>query len=163
MHHTTLRYSESLLRSAVRSFVFRTITRRFGTALFLAITVLLFGLTIYLLAQNDRSWLVGLLSATILFATGFIVAVFLAHYRNTIGRFRQMRSPESTLAYDDQLFTLTSELGSTTMPWSAITEVWRYPRYWLLIFSPSQFVTLPIDCLDQNTKDFISRKTRTNS
>jgi len=162
MHHMTLRYSESLLRLAVRSFVFRAITRQFGTALFLAITVL-FGLTIYLLVRNDRSWLVGFLSATILFAVGFIVAVFLAHYRNTIGRFRQMRSPEATLAYDEQLFTLTSELGSATMPWSAITEVWRYPRYWLLVFSPSQFVTLPIDCLDQNTKDFISRKTQTKT
>lgn len=162
MHHTTLRYSEPLLRLAVRSFVFRAITRQFGTALFLAIAVLC-GLTIYLLAQNDRSWLVGFLSATILFAAAFIVAVFLSHYRHTIGLFRQMRSPEATLAYDEQLFTLTSELGSTTMPWSAITEVWRYPRYWLLIFSPSQFVTLPIDCLDQDTKDFIGRKTRTKT
>src|SRR5262249_12532195 len=52
MPHSTLRYSEPLLRSAVRSFVFRTLTRRFGLALFLAITVLLFGQTIYLLAQN---------------------------------------------------------------------------------------------------------------
>jgi hypothetical protein len=160
MHHTTLRYSETLLRSAVSSFVFRAITRHLGTTFILAIAAVV-GITIYLLAQNDRSWLVGFLSATVLFAGAFIAAVFLAHYRNTIGRFRQMRSPEATLAYDEQQFTLNSELGSATMPWSAITEVWRYPRYWLLIFSPSQFVTLPTDCLDQNTKDFISRKTRT--
>jgi peptidoglycan/xylan/chitin deacetylase (PgdA/CDA1 family) len=70
-----------------------------------------------------------------------------------------MRSPAATLAYDEQKFTLASEFGSATMPWSAITEVWRYPRYWLLVFSPSQFVTLPVDCLDENAKDFISRKT----
>jgi YcxB-like protein len=160
MHHATLRYSETLLRSAVGSFVFRAITRRLGTTFILAIAAVV-GITIYLLAQNDRSWVIGFLSATVLFAGAFIAAVFLAHYRNTIDRFRQMRSPEVTLAYDEQQFTLTSELGSATMPWSAITEVWRYPHYWLLIFSPSQFVTLPIDCLDQNTKDFISRKTRT--
>jgi|SRR6516164_5063741 hypothetical protein len=163
MHHTTLRYSESLLRSAVGSFVFRAITLRLGTTFFLAIAVVV-GMTIYLLAQNDRSWLVGLLSATVLFVGIFIVAVFLEHRRHTIGIFRQMRSPEATLVYDEQQFTLTSELGSMTMPWSAIKEVWCYPRYWLLIFSHShshsQFVTLPIDCLDESTKDFISRKTR---
>src|SRR5262249_39545195 len=156
------RFPESLVRLGVLFFVFGAIPRQFGIAFFLAFAVLC-GLTIFLPPQNDRSWLVGFLSATILFAAAFIVAVFLSHYRHTIGLFRQMRSPEATLAYDEQHFTLTSELGSTTMPWSAITEVWRYPRYWLLIFSPSQFVTLPIDCLDQDTKDFISRKTRTRT
>jgi len=159
MHHTTLRYSETLLRSAVKSFVFRAITRQLGTTFFLAVAVVV-GITAYLLAQNDRSWLVGFLAATTLFVGVCIAAVFVAHQRNTIGRFRQMRSPEATLAYDEQQFTLTSELGSVTMPWSAIEEVWRYPHFWLLIFSHSQFVTLPIDCLDQNTRDFISRKTR---
>jgi hypothetical protein len=159
MHCTTLRYSETLLRSAIRSFVFRAVIRQLGTTFFLVVAVVI-GITIYLLAQHDRSWVVGFLCAAVLFVGVFIAAVFVAHQRRTLGRFRRMRSPEATLAYDEQQFTLTSELGSATMPWSAIEEVWRYPRFWLLIFSHSQFVTLPIDCLDQNTRDIIGRKTQ---
>jgi hypothetical protein len=158
MHQTTLHYSERLLREAVVSFVIRSFIRRLGAIFFFAIAIVV-GVIIYLLAQHDRSWIVGFLSATVLFAAIFIASVFVAHHRNTVGRFRQMRSPAATLAYDEQKFTLASEFGSATMPWSAITEVWRYPRYWLLVFSPSQFVTLPVDCLDENAKDFISRKT----
>ena len=103
--------------------------------------------------------MVGFLIATVLFVGVFLAVVYVSHLRNTMGRFRQMRTPEATFGYDEQQFTITSELGSTTMPWSAITEVWRFPRFWLLLFSRSQFVTLPLDCLDEQARAFITRKT----
>ncbi len=37
-----------------------------------------------------------------------------------------------------------------------ITEVWRFPRFWLILYSRSQFSTLPLDCLDEETQDFIN-------
>ncbi len=103
--------------------------------------------------------MVGFLVSTILFVALFFAAVYVAHFRNTIGRFRQMRTPEATFGYDEHQVKFTSELGSAIMPWSAITEVWRYPRFWLLVFSRSQFVTLPVDCLDEQTQTAITCKT----
>jgi hypothetical protein len=85
--------------------------------------------------------------------------VYVAHFRNTIGRLRQMRTPEATLSYDEENICFTSELGTATVPWSAITDVWRHQRFWLLLFSPSSFVTLPLDCLDEPDREFITRKT----
>ncbi len=70
-----------------------------------------------------------------------------------------MRLPEATFSYSEEQFTFTSEHGSATFPWSSITEVWRYPRFWLILFSRSQFSTLPLDCLDAETQAFIMRKT----
>ena len=67
--------------------------------------------------------------------------------------------PEATFAYDEERVTFTSELGSSTLPWSAITEVWGFPRFWLLLFSRSQFVTLPLDCLDEQARALIASKT----
>ncbi len=158
MNETKLLYSEPLLREAVRSFFFRAVIRGLGPLFFLSGGLLVACLA-YLLWSGDRSWKVGAFAAGPVFIGILFLAVYQAHYRNTIGRFRQMRSPEATLSYDDERFTLTSELGSATMPWSAITEVWRYPRFWLLLFSRSQFVTLPLDTLDDSTKDFITKKT----
>ena len=158
MNETHLRFSEPLLREAVRAFVFRALIRQLGVSFFIVVALLIATLAL-LISQHDRGWMVGFLIATVLFVGVFLATVYIAHLRNTIGRFRQMRTPEATFGYDEQQFTLTSELGSSTMPWSAITEVWRHPRFWLLLFSRSQFVTLPLDCLDEQAQTFITRKT----
>ena len=95
-----------------------------------------------------------------LFVSMFLVMIYVVHYRNSIGRFRRMRTPQATFSYDEEQFTLASELGSATMPWSAISEIWCFSRFWLLLFSPVQFVTLPLDDLDEETQAFIYRKTK---
>ncbi len=158
MNENKLRYSEALLREAVRAFVFRAVLRQLGISFFIVVTLLIVILGL-LISQHDRGWMGGFLIATILFVGVFLAVVYVAHFRNTIGRFRQMRTPEATFGYDEQQITLASEFGSATMPWSSITEVWRYPRFWLLLFSRSQFITLPLDCLDEQTQAFITRKT----
>ena len=161
MNETKLRYSEPLLREAVRAFVTRAIVRGFGLWFFIACAVVASSIT-YLVSHGDRSWLVGALAAMLIFVAVFFLVIYLAHYRNTVGRFRQMRVPEATFSYTEERFTLTSELGTATLPWSSITEVWHYPRFWLLLFSRSQFSTLPLDCLDAETQAFITRKTQRN-
>jgi len=156
MHQTTLRYSEPLLRQAVRAFVIRSILR-FGVKFFLACGVV--GVCAgFLISHGDRSWVVGALAATLVFVGVIISLVYLAHYRYTVGSFREMRVPEATLSCDEEQFTIASELGSATLPWSSIAEIWRYPDFWLILFSRSQFTTLPLDCLDAEMQGLITRK-----
>ena len=159
MKGTRLRYSEPLLREAVRHFVFRSIRRGLGLR-FVVVLALVAAATVYLIVHGDRSWFVGVIGSLFAFVGLFFAIIYVAHFRNTVGRFRQMRVPEATLSCSEDQFTLKSELGSATMPWSSITEVWRHPHFWLIIFSPSQFSTLPLDCLDDEARAFITRKTQ---
>ncbi len=159
MKGTKLHYTEPLLREAVRFFVCRSIMRGLGLRFFFALAVVA-AAAVYLILHGDRSWFVGVFGSLLAFAGLFFVFIYLAHSRNTVGRFRQMRVPEATLSCNEDQFTLTSELGSATMPWSSITEVWQHPRFWLILFSRSQFSTLPLDCLDDETRAFITRKTQ---
>lgn len=158
MHNSTLHYTEPLLRESVRFFFIQTLRRRFGIPFFVILAVLV-AILAWRVLQHDRDWTVGLLAAGLLFVGLFFVMLYINHYRNSMGRFRQMRTPEGTLGCDEQGITFTSELGSSTVPWPTIVEVWRHPRFWLLLFSPAQFVTLPLDDLDESTRDFITRKT----
>jgi hypothetical protein len=162
MIEAKLRFTEPLLREAVRAFVVRAVLRQLGISFFVVIAVLIAVLA-YLISQHDRGWMVGFLIAFFIFVAVFPTAIYMAHLRSSMGRFRRMRVPEATFGYDEHNFTMTSELGSVTLPWSAITEVWRYPRFWLLLFSRSQFVTLPLDCLDDQARAFITRKTAETS
>jgi hypothetical protein len=157
MVEVTLCYTEPLLKRAVRCFVFRAIGRQLGPLFFVAVAILI-GCLVFMLAKHDRGWAVGFIIATILFVAVFFAAIYVAHYRNTLGRFRQMKNPEARLSLGDAQFTLTSELGSATMPWSAITEIWQYPDFWLLLFSKSQFSVLPLGGIDEKVRAFITER-----
>lgn len=158
MNQTTLRYSEPLLRAAVRAFCLRAVVRGLGLRFFVVLAIVIACVTA-LLAQGARGWAVPFMISALLFAALFITTIYIAHLRNTVGTFRRMRRPEGTLSFDEEQFTLASELGTAILPWSAVTEVWRYPRFWLLLFARNQFATLPVECLDQEAQDFITRKT----
>lgn len=128
MKQTTLRYNEPLLRAAVRAFCLRAFVRGLGLRFFLVLAISVACLTL-LIAQRERSWTVPFMLSALFFVALFVVTIYVAHMRNTLGTFRRMRRPESTLSYDEEQFTLASELGSATLPWSAITDVWRFPRF----------------------------------
>lgn len=157
MSEIVLRYTEPLLRQVVRSFVLRAVFRQLGVRFFVVLAAVTAAVA-YLLALQDRSVLLGFVVATLLNLGFFFGAIYVGHYRNIVGRFRKMKSGQATLSYDEKQITVTSELGSSTIAWSAITDVWRFPRFWLLLLSPSQFITLPLDCLDSAEREFILRK-----
>jgi len=52
------------------------------------------------------------------------------------------------------------EVGDGTMRWSAISEIWRFRDFWLLSFSKSQFITLPLADLTPDMQACILQKAR---
>ena len=149
----TLEYTEPLVKATVAVFWRRTVGIGYLVAL-----ALLFGAFAFLALQGDRSWLVGGLGAIAILGAGFALALYIVHLRGTLARFRGMGTPTATLALGDDSFTLTSGLGSTSLPWSSVTEVWRYPSFWLLLFSKAQFVTLPLAAVSPEAQAFIASR-----
>jgi hypothetical protein len=146
----TLQYSETLVRAAVFAFWRRTV----GAGYFVALALLV-GVLGFLLYQGDRSWLVGALGAIVLGAIGFALLVYLVHLRASMARFRSMGAPNATLSLDEGSFTMTSGLGSTSLQWSAVTELWRFPSFWMLLFSRAQFVTIPLAAMPPEAQAFL--------
>lgn len=138
-HQTTLVYTEALLRRAVFAFWLRTV----GIGFLVALALLACSLA-FLLWRGDRSWFVGALGAFLVFGLGFAALVHRVHLHQSLAKFRAMATPQAELVLDETSFTMTSNLGSSTLHWPAVTEVWRYPTFWLLLFSKAQFVTLPL-------------------
>jgi hypothetical protein len=128
--------------------------------LFAAATAFLSALFIWRVAQGDRSWVIGLLGAFLLMIISLVAAVYVVHYRYGIAALRAMNPPEAILTLDESTFSMASSLGSSTLPWSAVTELWRFDRIWLLLFSKSQFVTLPVRCVGPEAQSYITEKVR---
>lgn len=155
MYRTTLNYSAPLLRQAVLGFWWRVVGIRFLAAL--ALVAFGFALSIH---EGDTSWFTGVLGSVLVMGMLFAVALYVAHYRNVMQKLRAMRSPQATLEASDEALALSSDAGSASLPWSAITELWKLKNCWLLLLSRSQFVTLPLADLTPELKAFISEKVR---
>lgn len=154
-HEATLIYSEALLRQAVFAFWRRSI----GVGFLAALLVAVLGLVV-LVAQGMASWLVGTIAAVLVLGIGFAAAVYVVHYRNSLRKFRQMDKPQATFRADESSFTIVSDIGPSTLQWSAVKELWQFPSVWLLLYSKAQFTTLPLACLSPETQAYIVQRVR---
>jgi drug/metabolite transporter (DMT)-like permease len=149
-HETTLEYSVPLLREAVAGFWRRSV----GVGMLIALAVCA-GMLGVLLVQGDRSWVVGLLGAVVTLGAAFVVAIYAVHYRNAIQKLRDMGSPRATFRASDSSFTVSSDLATSTVPWSTVTQIWKFKNCWLLLFSKAQFMTLPLASVPQDMQAFV--------
>ncbi|MFT4181634.1 MAG: YcxB family protein [Rhizobium sp.] len=149
-------YSEEILRDAVRTYVWRQGVVR-QKALWAAEAVLI-ALLIWLPLRGEQGWLFGAVSVVVLLPPCLIIAMWIAHHRNTVGKFRKMPSRRGNFTFLDDGLEIASELGSAKIPWSSITEIWERPAYWMIFMAPNQFMTLPLQTVSGDDRDFLRSK-----
>jgi hypothetical protein len=150
MHRATLSYDRTLIRRAVASFCWRVVGPRYIGAL-----LLMAGSLVFFVRSGNASWWVGVLACVLALGVAFPIALYAIHYRNALLRLDAMGAPLGTLEASATSLSLSSGAGTTTLPWSAICEVWRFESCWLLLFSKSHFVTLPLADLTPEAAEFI--------
>jgi hypothetical protein len=51
--------------------------------------------------------------------------------------------------------TISSELGSSALPWTRFVDVWKMREFWMLFLAPNQFITLPVANLSEEALAFL--------
>ena len=148
-----LHYSEVLIRRAVNAFWWRVVGWRFLVA-----ELVVLASFVFLLRSGDRSWLVGVIGAVLALGALFVVAIYVVHYRSSVGRFRRMRTPEATFEPAADGFRVASDAGLAVIPWGQVRELWRFQDFWLVLLSPAQFMTLPTADLDEGVRSLLIEK-----
>jgi hypothetical protein len=149
-YEATLHYTEPLLRSVVFAFWRRTVGIAFPLILVTLLALVALGSVFY-----GMTWYLAVTAAVSLAGTLLIATIFVAHYRNTLGKFRKLASPEAKLVVSAEQFSVTSDLGSSSIAWRGVSELWCYPDFWLLMLSRAQFVTLPLAGISLPMRQFI--------
>jgi hypothetical protein len=91
----------------------------------------------------------------------FLHALFFVHYRNSVHKFRALgNAPRAELTATASTLSFSSAAGTASMPWSSVCEVWRFPTFWLLLFSKAHFVTLPLADVSPELQEFILERVR---
>ncbi len=151
-----VRYTEPMLRRAVRTFVWRaSIRRRWWLWL---IVIMLAAYTVGPGWDPKLPLLNGILLAAVLLLPLVTLVVWRAHFANTVGAFRRLNPPEAEFTFREQDMSIVSSQGTLTMPWSRIVEVWELPGFWMLFTATNQFFTLPTGSLSEETLAFVRSK-----
>ena len=149
-HEATLIYSTTLLRQAVFAFWKRSV----GVGFFVALLIAALGLVI-LVALGQASWIIAALATVLALGIAFAIVVYVVHYRRSLQKFHQMDKPQAMFRAEESSFTMVSDIGTTTLQWSAVKELWQFSNIWLLLYSKAQFTTLPLACLPPETQAYI--------
>jgi hypothetical protein len=102
----------------------------------------------------------GLLAGAAMLGIGMPILVYWVHYRNSMGKLRDMKEPLATFVAEEESFTLASDHGSSTLKWEAIKEVWGFDGFWLLLFSKAHFATIPLEGLTDEMRAYVLEKVK---
>lgn len=152
-YETTLVYTLPIVREAVLGFWLRSVGKGFPIALVFLSVVFAFDVS-----SGNRSWRVGMLGVVLLMGAGMMAAIYFVHYANATRKLKDMGEPRAAFTASESSFTVASGAGSSTLPWSSVTEVWKLRGCWLLLFSKAQFITLPILCVPEEMRTFILQR-----
>src|SRR5579863_1599711 len=144
----TLVYSEALLRQVAWASLRRAVGWRGVVALGLLMSSLA-----YLLLSGDRSWWVGAMGTTLVFAFAFGIAFYRVQLGRSLAKFRRLGNPASTFSISTDRFRVTSQSGSIELPWNMISEVARFPDFWILYSSRAYYMTFPLAAVDAGAQE----------
>lgn len=153
-HVATLSYNDELIRRAVFSFWLRGV----GWKVLLTLAVLVLVLALEIGAGN-QSWLIGAFGTLLFVAVAFLMLIYLGHLHQSLQKFRALRNPRALFVAEADSFSLTSDIGSSTMKWDSVYAIWKFNDYWLMLFSRNQFVTLPLADIPEPMREFILTRT----
>lgn len=145
-----LKYSETLVKSAVRAFWWKQVG-----PVYLLVLAVLAGYVMQRAFVGDYSFLVGVVFAFTLMATAIVIALYFVQMRRGLARFRAMQIPEVVFQFGQDGLKASSDLGTSEIKWTLITELRQFERFWLLCFSSSEHMTLPIEGLSEKHRAFI--------
>jgi drug/metabolite transporter (DMT)-like permease len=154
-HQVTFQFDEHLIRRAV---LWR-LRRHYGIIYVVALLIA----AAYLIAaviSGDQSWLVGVVGTILALGTVFPIASYAVASRRAVRRIREMAVPEATFTASEQTYSISSGGGSSTLPWSTLTEVWQHPDFWMMFLSKSQYFVIPLAGFTPEVREFVLQRVR---
>lgn len=66
-----------------------------------------------------------------------------------------MGEPTTVVRLSDECLEFSSGVGSTSLRWSAIKEIWRFPESWVLVVSTGNYSSMPLRDLNERAQAYI--------
>jgi prepilin signal peptidase PulO-like enzyme (type II secretory pathway) len=162
MYQFTVKYSEAIARAAVRATMIRSIKSKLDWKR-QCLLLLTAGGLLFSFAKDGITWLDTAVGSVYLFGFASLVILYRNTVRQAIARLRSMKAPVGKIILTDENITVSTELGSSTLPWSSIEALSEQDGFWLLYVSTTSALTVPVANVEGSTLDFLKQKIATRA
>jgi YcxB-like protein len=146
-------FTEPLLRRVVRCYRWRRWGRMYAILIPLAVAWLAW-LAIY---DQDR-YMTGFVAALTILLISTAIGAGVALRIQLLRNFRKLGGAPTQFRAEASTFTISSPISTQTWAWSIVTEIWRFPDFWLLMFGRSNFITLPVASTSEELRAFVAER-----
>ena len=157
MSHTfEVRIDQEMVRRAWNAWFFRgRRLGRLGFAFLLILTAI--GMDVW----RGRFGSVSVMGTTVLGMTVLIyIAVYIVGLRRALAKRDLFKDGKAAYTLTEAMIEVSSSLGSSTLVWSVISEVRRYPDLVLLGFGGTAFSTIPADQIPEEALVFLLERAK---
>lgn len=149
-HSVTIRYDRPLVRRALN----RYFVRRLGKPFFVVLALLGVYL-VYALLSNSWEGTLTYLSIPLILVSAFMGMAYYARLRASEAFFDKANEPTVELTFSESGVETQSDLGTSELKWSVFDGVMKFSDIWLLVYARSGYMTLPVDQLSPECRQFI--------
>ena len=151
-HELVLRFDEATCRAAVA----RYWQGQFGWRTIIELSI---GAVILIVAATySKGWLTGALGAVVFMYAALSLYAYVYQRKRILDLYRMMNDPEVRWTLNENSLATKSSVGYSEMPWSSITELWKFSDLWLLFLARNAFITLPLNGVSDDAKAFLESK-----
>ena len=152
-HQFTIQFTEEHIKYACRKFF----ARYMGIGLPI-VGVLMLAALLQRVHSGQVDLLSGFLLAVVVMGVGIFASAYLQRRNYAISQLKKMGNGLVSYELSDEFFKAKSNLGSTELKWEAFKAIWIFPAVWLLMFDKAGYLTLPVEQISNEVKDFLKQK-----
>jgi hypothetical protein len=146
-------YSDTLISATTR----RLLLRSFGwKRLVLVVAIVLADL--YLLSFGNHDWVFGVAITCLIILIVVLPTRYIMAYYRSMSVFQEPSLRTATFTFTEEGLSVKTGLGISTLNWSAIKKIRRFPEAWLFFLTDRQYFILPIQQVNETTQQFILDK-----
>lgn len=140
-HEFEVIYTESTLRGAVQTYIFRRFVA--DQKRLWVLSGLMAAMAVYFAWKGQPAWVIALAASAALMAPVLAALGWWVHLSSTLETFKRMGSPRASIGFRDDALILASDQGKGELPWSVLTEIWDRPGYWMIFTGRNRFNVIP--------------------
>jgi hypothetical protein len=146
-----LHFDEALVRTIARRFIVRT----FGVGGLVAAAAMV-ACALYLVTSGaGLSFSEGIIIGLAMVPIIALPLCYVVITRRGLGVLRDLGQAPATLRLREDRIETSNPIGASSLAWSAIKEVWRFPEAWLLFVGKGMYFTIPLRDIGPDAQEFI--------
>lgn len=158
-HGFEVLYTETTIRDAVRTYVFQRFVAD-QKRLWL-LSGLMVVMAVYFAWKGQPAWVIAIAGSAALMAPVLAALGWWVHLSNTLEGLRRMTVPRASIGFRDDALELASDKGKGELPWSALTEIWERPDYWMIFTARNAFNVIPKANVPEEAMAWFRNRNRT--